>query len=913
MDSFLVDYLKSGQAWVLVGSGPSIEMGYPSWEKLATIAYEAARIEAAARGVGAIEAALRRKDFPKVFEDTQVILGGPRLLQVLQGGLTSTCTGEIYKLIARWPVPVYLTTNYDDEIQHHLAALGEAYIPYSNSEDHLSYLLPGLSGAIFKLHGDLRSETGLILTSTQYKDIAEMPNWVYWRTKMTSVFQMNRVVVIGHSLSDKNIKHILEAAKRGAGVLQPICWIAPDVPTQQAKEFLEKYRIRVISYDNRDGEHRNLVRLVETVSQFIPPRTTVHIQDQIAKLFQPALGNNAAAPGFFVFNKLAAQSDYDEKRIDVMLAAIQSAVPALASMGQFALKTALEASGWPKELPLPLDLATSISSRAVQQGLLTRVGDQFTVGDKATMLAAENKERFEHMRERFKTSLQLRAKQAFPALSNQDAAQISGDIESSLTGFFKEGGLSLASTLFSTQHRREQTPIPSSIIKFITEASTRYEDLLKRQAFASVSVDAFVHAGSAERDYLGRVSQGFFAFHSLGTFGDVAIERLKQAKNTVWLIDSSAQIPALALGAPTNPAFVDCFSRLHAAGIRLFTTEKLFSETREHLWFANDVVKRNGPDSTAVLAAAKGEPPYRKSNLFLEGFIRWQSAGNPCNWENYNFQMFGTRSPKAIDIKSVLLKLGVEVIHFQDWPGFEEPDYGICQEYAEKIIQKKGNQSVALDGGDINQPNPHKKAEPEAEAFVIVRKEREGLYHVLAEVGEHSPSWFISQTSILNALEEGSRVTWQPEAFLRFASTLSSVANPQSTDRAFEALLWGLAQSGLSLLDEDTVMRAFGAPIDHATLDIAEQRQLYHATIEQKYGEPLEAVLARVSPSYRPLAAIQIANEMAQAAAQQRQIAEARALREAKRAELAEKQLRAVEKFRRKMEAKQHRRRKRRK
>jgi len=66
-----------------------------------------------------------------------------------------------YKLIARWPVPVYLTTNYDDEIQAHLAELGETYLPYSNSEDHMAYLLPDLSGALFNLHGDLRSEKGL--------------------------------------------------------------------------------------------------------------------------------------------------------------------------------------------------------------------------------------------------------------------------------------------------------------------------------------------------------------------------------------------------------------------------------------------------------------------------------------------------------------------------------------------------------------------------------------------------------------------------------------------------------------------------------------------------------------------------------------------------------------------------------
>lgn len=35
MDKYLIDYLRSGKAWVLVGTGPSIQMGYPSWSVLA--------------------------------------------------------------------------------------------------------------------------------------------------------------------------------------------------------------------------------------------------------------------------------------------------------------------------------------------------------------------------------------------------------------------------------------------------------------------------------------------------------------------------------------------------------------------------------------------------------------------------------------------------------------------------------------------------------------------------------------------------------------------------------------------------------------------------------------------------------------------------------------------------------------
>src|ERR1044072_8058359 len=245
MDSFLIEYLKSGKAWVLVGSGPSNEMGYPSWGKLASAAIEVAKTEGLGHDLRVFDTLLKHQDYPQVFDEAKKIVGGDRLIQALQKELRPTGSGEIYDLIARWPVPVYLTTNYDDEISAHLTKLGVAYLPYSNSEDHLGHLVPDLNGAIFKLHGDLRSETGLILTRGQYREIEEGNQWQYWRTKMTSVFQMARVVVIGHSLSDRNFKHVLEAAKGGAGVQQPICWIAPDVSPDQVKEYLLKYRIRV--------------------------------------------------------------------------------------------------------------------------------------------------------------------------------------------------------------------------------------------------------------------------------------------------------------------------------------------------------------------------------------------------------------------------------------------------------------------------------------------------------------------------------------------------------------------------------------------------------------------------------------------------------------------------------------------
>lgn len=901
MDTFLIQYLNSGKAWVLVGSGPSIEMGYPTWEKLAVSAIRITGIELPGKNLGPLEKALNQKNYPLVFEEAEKLLGLQRLIYHLQKELQSSQSGKIYELITRWPVPVYLTSNYDNEIHNHLVRSAEAYIPYSNSEEHLSLLYPGFSGGIFKLHGDLTSSKGLILTRNQYFDIDNSEDWQYWRTKLTSIFQMNPVIVIGHSLKDTNIKHILAAAKRGAGIHQPICWIAPDITPEEGREFLEKYRIRVIPYSNKDGTHKNLVRLIENINDFIFPRTSIHIQQQILQVSESPLGENAAAPGFFVFNKLALQEDFERKRIDIMLAILQSTITKLKELNDFTLETALEIAGWPKPVLLDPSFAKKIYEKAIEQELLIPSDSKFKIGNRAETIALDSKRQFEHTRERYKTSLLLRIKRDFPELNEKEALLLSVDIEASLTGFFKTCGLTMVTTLFSGQRTETQITVPSSIIRFISEASARYDDILKRQAFWKISIDSFVRAELAERDYLGKVAQGFFGFHLLGVFGDAAIERMRHAKDTVWLVDSSAQIPALAMGAPTHKTFKSCFSRLASNQVRLFATGKLFDETWEHLIFADNTIKAYGATSPHIIAAATGQAPFRKSNQFLEGFINWQAAGNPCDWNTYLFHIFGNRYPTEKDGISALGKIGIEVIPLCDWPGFIDPDYGELQECTKRIVEKY-NTFVDRDLDPMSDPS--KKAQPEAEVFMIVKKERQGDYCILSGKGKKSPAWFISHTSILNVIERLPRITWQPQAFLNFTSSLPLGEDMEKADRAFEAILWEIAESGISLLDEKTVLNVFGGIIDQAKLDGIELRQSYEENLAKKYGESIESVLGRISPINRPLATIQLLNEILDAETEKRKEAESLGAAERKKVKHLEEKLKKVDKYLKKIEKK---------
>ena len=387
--------------------------------------------------------------------------------------------------------------------------------------------------------------------------------------------------------------------------------------------------------------------------------------------------------------------------------------------------------------------------------------------------------------------------------------------------------------------------------------------------------------------------------------GALAIERLRHAIETVWLVDSDTQIPLLALAAPTNSLLAYAITRLRTAGVRFFTTEKLFDEAYNHFVFADWQVQKHGADSDYILAGARGDAPYNGQNQFLQGLIRWQADGNPRDWGEYCYVALGSQTPTRSDVRTALEKAGIEVVDFKYWPGFSDENGSERSEYLQRICELR---LQGLTSNEIVYNDLYKKAGPEAEALLVVKHERDGTFHVLSEPSHKSPSWFISHTSILNTIDDGLPVTWQPEAFLSFASTLSVKDEDEvSADRAFEALLWNLAKSGLTLLEDEAIMSVFGGVIDQASLRITEQRDLYEKTIAQKYGEPLEDVLSRVPKDHIPMVRTQLLEEMLQAQTQRLRASEARADSASKRAKESERELQNVEHFRRKMEAKRSR------
>ena len=263
---------------VLVGSGPSCEIGYPSWHQLAEQAYRQLDQLGKVSDALTYQKFLDDGQYPELFRQMERDLSDDRsqLINILRPLLTpaNRKTGRIYELISRWPFACYLTTNYDDELPSHLARADQHVTVVRNRKKDFYVWRDGVRNIVQKLHSDLDHPNELILTSTDYERFTVHGTHHYFRDRLRSIFSTFNILVIGHSLRDPDLTYVLSLAKEIADPAHPIYFICTGLTKGQESELLERYNIVPIPYDNSDKRHSDLLRMLRVAGHFIPSRNS---------------------------------------------------------------------------------------------------------------------------------------------------------------------------------------------------------------------------------------------------------------------------------------------------------------------------------------------------------------------------------------------------------------------------------------------------------------------------------------------------------------------------------------------------------------------------------------------------------------------------------------------------------------
>ena len=202
-----VKALKENNAVIFAGAGMSIGSGFFDWQKL---------LEPIATQLG-----LNIKDEPDLTALAQYYVdhkGGSRgeLNQMLieEYGKLTGGINPIHRILARLPIQLYWTTNYDSLIEEALLANNKTP-DVKKSETDLSVNKPKRDAIVYKMHGDIGTVAETVLTKHEYEDYNKSRE--LFSNAFKSDFVARTFLFIGFSFNDPNMAYLISRIRSTLG------------------------------------------------------------------------------------------------------------------------------------------------------------------------------------------------------------------------------------------------------------------------------------------------------------------------------------------------------------------------------------------------------------------------------------------------------------------------------------------------------------------------------------------------------------------------------------------------------------------------------------------------------------------------------------------------------------------------
>lgn len=877
IDRDLVRAINRGTAFALVGSGPSCELGMPSWH---TLAQEVASAFQDQLPLEKANAYLSKKQYPELFGLAVRKVGRNEVLAVLRQNLSEHLpVGETYRLLSRWPIQAYLTTNYDDALLHHLQAEGVTAVTRRNSRDDLSLLHSRCSDIVFKIHGDLSDPDNLVLTDDQYEEFRTHPKREYWKKAIFALLRMVDVVVIGYSLSDPDFNQALEGLKESAAPDHPVFLFACNerVEREAARDFYLKRNIRVIPYDNEDGQHMDLARVLARYDHFIARRGPSHVGLPEVDLDQAII-----ASSLYLFTRLRLDDTQTTCIKKAYAALIMTILTQAAEAGSSSLPLIQVADDMRRRTHAAVGVDPQAMNTALSYlhglGYVEIKGDvvSATSYGRSCMRSSRNEEKLR--REKFLDWCRNFLRRNHSALGDEQVQQVLSVFSDALLQAFLTRGLEIARFIYTG------TPITKAdatdILDMINERGATLKEQSCRAGFTELLLAVLESSHDAVKNHLATLCQGYFAYHALGLEPRGAEARLAEAKQKVWILDSSIIIPLLAVDCGNSTFASDLLDRMARLGLEAATTESLFTEVVDHAWWVVRNFENVSPHSPEFLLAASAKAGYRP-NLFLDGFTKWQRRQANPTLHRYMGECLGPDYQRDLTgaVRKRLEDRSISVKRFEDWPGFHEEMWVARDEELADRIRKSREARGTYTG-----PN---QVKAEAEAVLLCGSQ---------------DAAFVSQSGFLNSIGTSRMVCWKPQTMYQFLTMFSTV--PASEDLLHQCVMHEFLSSGFDIVDSASLAELASPQIHQARMTIEQERSTYSEAIGQDRFKELEEGFENTPDEVKPFYAQQFAFYVAGQEATLRQAAERRAHVAEQAGSLKEKERREYQQLKAKKEEK---------
>jgi len=860
-DKRLIRKINNGRCFILVGSGPSCEVGYPSWQRLAELTYAELTKMGRVSDSKSYEKFLADKKYPELFRQAERDLGDRiTLVNMIKPLLTPTARnqGVLYELISKWPFACYLTTNYDDEIATYLSRLNEYFTVIRNRQEDFYSFRDGASHLIQKLHSDLNHPDEVVLTSADYQRFYVEDSDQYFRDKLRQVFEMFDVFIIGHSLSDPDIDFVLQLARKTASPQHPIYMVAADFTKADEQEYLEKYNIVLVQYSNRDGTHSQLRRMLKTVDRFIVPRYRLRERTKTAARPKEEV---ETAVALFLYRRLqgAQATDYLSP---LVLAGLLWAGDKGIARDDIASTPAL------REVTQGGNNYAEAINEAIKtlasHGLVAEVSGEVSI----TSSGREKIQEYKTVRETEKNQaygqFSLNLKNNYDDLTDVQLQKCQELAEEAIVASFANRALTIANQVFSGQSASPGEL--SDIFGLVSDKAVEIEGMAIRAAFVEAMHQFLVEPTPPQRNYLASVSQGYFLYHLLGLDPKCCEVRQDIFQRTLWLCDSSVMLPLVAAGCHNHDYAVELFQTLTGENASLFTTPKLLQEAWEHFDWALRFMKTTGAESPEFLRAAMLRGSYRQ-NLFLDGYIRLSADGQVGTFKDYLDLIFRSGNIDRSSFDRSIIRDGIHVSNISDLRGFVQEDWGEIEEAKAEIQSEREQRGIYRSSLQV---------ESEAEVWTLVNNLRSGKYSI-DRLENVNRVYFLSQSRVIDQVFQPEIVaTWTPEALYRYLSALpGKQTNP---DLLQQCMLHEYYYAGISFIDKDRYARFFGPSIDAAKVSYKKEKRSYIEDLEETYTKDLDDSFDKTPDLEKPFFVAQMGWRRAEASQQREELAKQRAL-----------------------------------
>ena len=793
----ILEYVLSGNAVLFVGSGPSAEMGYPSWFRQVEL------LEKQANDLGKTLPKefydyKNQGDLPKAMEAIERIIGRDELLSVLAHSLVATRPTEdsIYNTLVRWPFSLYLTTNFDDEIINHLIKAGRRdFVVLSNSENDFAGLTENARAYVFKIHGELKNDSRAIITDSDYDRFVVDSDTKYYRDAIDVILKNRPIVVVGYSMKDPDIRYLLTRANSEGSLTRPICMLLCDVTSQEKEKYERLLLVKVVGYSNADGQHSDLKRVLGVLNSFIKPNSpnATHTEDS----------RHAASLYLFRTLKNGRRLQDVENHLLMLLPAPKAGSISLAELARSA--------------KLPNDECSHVIQRLIDDRMAVKLADG------SYSRSAEGESEVEKCIKNFEVT----KKSAFDGfvrdfgvcLTSAESDEFARLADIAISELFSNRGLTLVKSLFGNGDVSSGELL--DIYNSVASVAVSIKDVNKRLLFIQAIRQFVLKPSIHQKSYLVALSQGYFLYHLMGN--DSVVKQLNTSflAGAYWFIDSHILQSLIAIGCESHQFTKSLFEVLYANKAKLCVTSGVIDEVIGHYNSAcehspNSIGKNFYKTAVALLRD--------KYNFFLDGYIQSSASGIVKSFNQYQEML---SSSLARRLSGLFSSYGIVEVPRKDWGATEKQLYNNLKSEIDKIRRTK----------DRAVPLP-KKVETEAELYVTVTKMEDSF----AANNDNYKVYFLSHSTVFDRMHRKLK-RWTDHSLYRFLLTLPEVhETPVSLS---DCLHSEFISAGLRLIDSDNYARYFKEDIDAAKLEFERERKAYLAEVEAESGLSEEEFVAR--------------------------------------------------------------------